>query len=189
MRNSPVGRWLGAAGLKVLGWRIEGRLPEVPRTVAIAFPHTSNWDFVIGLLVMLATDLKASWIGKAEMFRWPLGWLWKRLGGIPVVRGQQQGGVAQQIEAIRHSDSIFLLIEPEGTRSACTEWKTGFYRIAVGAGVPVQPITWDFPSRTLTFLPLFEPAGNMSEDIRELMMMGRDCKGRNPEKSPWQKML
>lgn len=189
LRNSLIGRWLGLSGLKILGWKIKGELPDVPKTVAIAFPHTSNWDFVIGLLVMLATNLNASWIGKAEMFRWPLGGLWKRLGGIPVVRGKQQGGVAQQIVAVRQSERIFLLIEPEGTRSACTKWKTGFYRIAVGAGVPILPITWDFPSKTLTFLPLFEPTGNMTADIRELMMMARHCKGRNSEKSPWQKTL
>lgn len=188
-RNSSVGRWLGAVGLRLLGWQIKGTLPRVPRVVAIAFPHTSNWDFIVGLLVMLATDLRASWIGKAEMFHWSVGWLWRRLGGIPVVRGQQQGTVEQQIEAVKRSDRIFLLIEPEGTRSANDSWKTGFYRIATGADVPILPVTWDFPSRTLTFWPLFQPTGDMAADVRELMLTGQHCRGRHPEKSPWQKTL
>lgn len=188
-RGSFFSRHLGRLSLKILGWRVMGELPDVPKVVAIAYPHTSNWDFVIGLSVMLATDLKASWIAKAEMFNSPLGGLWKKLGGIPIVRGQKLGIVEQQAQAIKDADKIFLLIEPEGTRSGNDHWKTGFYHIATGAGVPLLPVTWDFPSKTLTFLPLFHPTGDVDADVRSLMLLGKDCKGKNPEKSPWQQTV
>lgn len=189
VRGSFIGRLVGKVGLWLLGWRVIGALPNVPKVVAIAFPHTSNWDFVVGLLVMLATDLRASWLGKAEMFGWPLGWLWRRLGGVAVVRGQQRGGVQQQVEVVQRAEQIFLLIEPEGTRRAESGWKRGFYHIAEGAGVPILPVTWDFPSKTLRFWSLFEPTGDVDADVRQLMLIGRDCRGRHPEKSPWQKDL
>lgn len=184
-----LGTAVGSLALKILGWKIEGELPNAPKVLAIAYPHTSNWDFIIGLAVMLKTNLKASWIAKAEMFRSPLGGLWKKLGGIPIVRGHKLGIVEQQVQAIQRAERMFMLIEPEGTRSAVDTWKTGFYHIATGADVPLLPVTWDFPSKTLTFLPLFQPTGDMDADIAELMRLGKDCRGKNPKNSPWQQTV
>lgn len=187
--GNAVSRTLGNASLGVLGWKIAGELPDEPKVVAIAYPHTSNWDFIIGLSVMLATGLKGSWIAKAEMFNSPLGGIWKKLGGIPIVRGKKLGAVDQQITAMKAADKMFLLLEPEGTRGAGEQWKTGFYHIATGAGVPIQPVTWDYSSKTISFLPLFHPTGDIDADVHSLMLMGKDCQGKFPDRAPWQKTL
>lgn len=182
-----VSRFIGRSSLKILGWKTVGQLPNVPKVMTIAFPHTSNWDFVTGLSVMLATGLKASWIAKAEMFKSPLGGLWKKLGGIPIDRKKKVGVVDQQIEAVNAADQIFLLIAPEGTRSRVETWKTGFYHIAVGANIPILPVTWDYSRKIIEFQPLFYPKGNVESDIKELMQMAKNCVARFPDKAPWQK--
>lgn len=187
--GNAFSRLVGKTSLGILGWKIKGELPDVPKVVAIAYPHTSNWDFITGLSVMLATGLKGSWIGKAEMFDSPLGGIWKKLGGIPIIRGKKLGAVEQQIEAIKAAEQMFLLLEPEGTRGAADKWKTGFYHIATGAGVPIQPVTWDYPSKTIEFLPLFHPTGDLEADVNALMVMGKHAKGKFPEKAPWQDMV
>lgn len=187
--GNTFSRVLGKSSLKVLGWKMAGDLPDVPKVVAIAYPHTSNWDFIVGLSVMLATGLKGSWIAKAEMFNSPLGGVWKKLGGIPIVRGKKLGAVEQQIAAMTAAEKMFLLLEPEGTRGAGDKWKTGFYHIAIGAGVPILPVTWDYASKTLTFLPLFHPTGDLEADVQALMQLGKNCQGKFPEKAPWQKQF
>lgn len=184
--GNAFSRLLGKSSLSFLGWKVKGDMPNAPKVVAIAFPHTSNWDFIVGLSVMLATGLKGSWIGKEEMFNSPLGGIWKKLGGIPIVRGKKLGAVEQQINAMNAAEKMFLLLEPEGTRGAADKWKTGFYHIAMGANVPIQPITWDYPSKTVEFLPLFHPTGDLDADVKTLMIMGKDAKGKFPEKAPWQ---
>lgn len=178
-------RFIGRTSLKILGWRTIGQLPNVPKVMTIAYPHTSNWDFVTGLSVMLATGLKASWIAKAEMFNSPLGGLWKKLGGIPIDRQKKIGVVEQQINVVKASEKIFLLIAPEGTRSKVETWKTGFYHIALGANVPILPVVWDYSRKTIEFRPLFHPKGDVEKDISTLMKMAKDCVARFPEKAPW----
>lgn len=179
-------RFIGRTSLKLLGWKTLGQLPDVPKVMTIAYPHTSNWDFVTGLSVMLATGLKASWIAKAEMFNSPLGGLWKKLGGIPIDRQKKVGVVDQQINAVNDAEKIFLLIAPEGTRSTVETWKTGFYHIAVGANVPILPVTWDYSRKTIEFHSLFYPQGDVDSDIKALMQRAKGCVARFPEKAPWQ---
>lgn len=135
---------------------------------------------------MLATGLKGSWVAKAEMFKGPFGSLWKRLGGIPIVRNKNLGAVDQQIAAVQAADKIFLLLEPEGTRGPATTWKTGFYHIATGAEVPILPVTWDYSTKTLSFLSVFHPTGDIDTDIATLMTLTKDYTPKHPERAPWQ---
>lgn len=185
-RGNAFSRWLGIFILKRMGWTLKGELPSVPKCIAIGAPHTSNWDFVIGLAVMLATGLRGSWIAKESMFKWPFGGMWRWLGGIPVVRNKKLGAVEAQTQVVKNIDRIFMLIEPEGTRGRVEKWHTGFYRIAHGAGVPILPVSWDYPKKQLTFMPVFETTGEMEADIKALMQMYKDVTPKVPENSPWQ---
>lgn len=147
-RRSPLLQALGRTMLRLAGWRIEGALPPRAKFVVVVAPHTSNWDFPVGVCAMLALDLRGNWIGKHTLFRPPVGWLMRALGGEPVDRGAP-GDVVEQVAArIRASDAYVLGISPEGTRKA-RAWKTGFHRIARAADVPVVPVWIDYGRRVL----------------------------------------
>lgn len=167
-RGNAVSRALGRALLRGLGWRIEGALPDVPKFVGIVAPHTSNWDFVVGYAAVLALGLRVSYIGKDALFKPPLGWLMRYLGGIPVVREQRQGLVGQMVDAFAAREQLVLGIAPEGTRKAVAQWKTGFYHIALGAGVPIVPVGLDGPHKTLRLGPPLTPTGDLHTDLPRL---------------------
>jgi 1-acyl-sn-glycerol-3-phosphate acyltransferase len=123
--------------LRMLGWRIEGSFPNVPKAVIIAAPHTSNWDGAITLATVLAMRLNLSWMGKNSMFRWPFGRLLRWMGGIPIDRTATRGVVQASIDAFKTNESLLMVIAPEGTRAAVAgEWKLGFYPISSGAALP-----------------------------------------------------
>ena len=140
-----VGRWAFTRA----GWRVEGNFPDVPRQVLVIAPHTSNWDFVAGLGAMLALDLDPRWLGKHTLFRPPLGWLMRAIGGIPVRRDTHHDMVAQVVDAFRAARAMVLAITPEGTRRKTAAWKTGYYAIAEQAGVPVVPVWFDWGRRVV----------------------------------------
>lgn len=161
-------RWFGSFVLRILGWRAEGHFPDVPKLVVIAAPHSSNWDFVIGIALVMKLGIRVRFIGKAELFRPPLGWLLRWMGGVPVDR-RQPGGVVDAIVALfQRSPALVLGIAPEGTRRAGAEWKTGFYRIALAAGVPVVPGFFDWSRKTVGLLPAMKPTGDAERDLATL---------------------
>ncbi|OYV71539.1 MAG: acyltransferase, partial [Deltaproteobacteria bacterium 21-66-5] len=135
--------------LAMLGWRVQGNLPDVGRAVIIVAPHTSNWDFVIGIAAKLGMGLQASWLGKHTLFRGPADRFMRRLGGIPVDRSRPQDAVAQAVAGFAASERMVLGLAPEGTRKAVPRWRSGYYHIAQGAGVPIVPVALDWPSRSL----------------------------------------
>lgn len=167
-RGGPVRRLIGRLVLRILGWRIVGALPDEPKCVIIAAPHTSNLDFVLGMSLVFALSLDARWIGKKELFRGPLAPFFRWLGGIPVDRSSPQGVVEDAVAAFQLRDRMLLAIAPEGTRKAVPRWKTGFYRIAAGAGVPIVCGFFDRQRRELGFLKVVHPGGAMAEEIAEL---------------------
>lgn len=122
---------------RLFGWRVEGTLPDLPKFIVIGAPHTSNWDFVLFLGLALHLRADPRFMGKSELFRGPLGGFFRWCGGYPVDRSKSQGLVDQMVEAFRANERFILVITPEGTRSKVNEWKTGFYHIAKGAGVPL----------------------------------------------------
>lgn len=167
-RGGPIRRGLGRLILRVLGWRMVGALPDASKFVVIAAPHTSNMDFVIGMSLVFAQSLDVRWIGKRELFRGPLGPFFRWLGGIPVDRNSPQGVVAEAIEAFRAHDRMILAIAPEGTRKSVARWKTGFHRIASGAGVPVVCGFFDTARREVGFGPAVVAGTDLEEDIERL---------------------
>lgn len=167
-RGGPVRRGIGRLVLRLLGWRMTGSLPDVPKFVIIAAPHTSNRDFILGMSLVFAQSLDAKWIGKHSLFRAPLGPFFRWLGGIPVDRGSPQGVVGDIVAAFQSRDRMILAIAPEGTRRAVTRWKTGFHRIARDAGVPIVRGFFDNRRKVVGFGPVLEPTDDMEGDIARL---------------------
>ena len=183
-RGGTVSRALGRALLALLGWRMEGNLPDVPKAVLIVAPHTSNWDFVIGIAAKLALGLHASWLGKHTLFRGPFAGLMRRLGGIPVDRTRPQEVVSQTVSRFAASDQLVLGLSPEGTRKAVARWRSGFYHIANGAAVPIVPVALDWPSHRLIIGPPTQPTGNMANDLPALGAFFDPFRGRRGEVTP-----
>lgn len=172
--------WLGRSVLRLGGWRMAGALPDLPRAVLIAAPHSSNWDGVWGIAAKLAMGLRLSILGKHSLFRIPmLGPLLRWQGVIPVNRAAANGVVGQAIDALRDSPCMWYAIAPEGTRRQVEQWKPGFWRIAHGAGVPVIVAAFDYPSRTLTIGPAFALSGDMTADIAAIQRWYAPFRGRN----------
>ena len=151
--------------LNAAGWRIEGAMDDAPTCVIIAAPHTSNWDFVLAMVVMRALGVHVHWIGKHTLFRWPFGAMLRCLGGIPVRRDRPQGMVADMVQRFAESDSFRLGLSPEGTRKCVTSWRTGFYHIALGARVPIVCAYFDYPRRVVGFAAPYEPIGDAEADM------------------------
>jgi 1-acyl-sn-glycerol-3-phosphate acyltransferase len=155
-----LSRWLLSLGR----WRVVGELPDEPRFVLIVAPHTSNWDFIIGVLSMFAIGIQLTWLGKHTIFRFPLTGILRWLGGEPVDRSTSQGKVEVAIERFRTRPQWVLGLAPEGTRRRVEHWKLGFYRIAVGAGVPILTVAFDFSRRVTDLGTLYRPTGDEHTD-------------------------
>jgi 1-acyl-sn-glycerol-3-phosphate acyltransferase len=167
-RGNAFSRGVGRLGLAILRFHFEGAVPDVARLVMIVAPHTSNWDFVVGLFAKLALGLRARFIAKHTLFRGPFGSFLRWLGGIPVDRKAAGGVVESAIEILRTGDKVYLVLTPEGTRKKVPAWRSGFYRIAHGAGVPIFPVAFDYRKRAITFAPLFAPTGDYEADLPAL---------------------
>jgi 1-acyl-sn-glycerol-3-phosphate acyltransferase len=168
-RHSALLRALGRRVLGVFGWRIIGDAPHEPKFVAIVAPHTSNWDFVVCVATMFALDLKIRWLGKEQLFWGPLGAFLYRLGGWPVRRDTAEGLVGQAAEIIKSQQQFILALAPEGTRSRVPRWRTGFYRIAEAAHVPIVPVALDWDRKEIVIRDPVWPTGDMSRDLADLM--------------------
>ena len=157
-------RWLGRVMLALLGWRIVGKIPDVPKAVLVGAPHTTNWDLPLAIAMRFATGLRYSWMMKKEAFRGPFGSLWRALGGIPVNREAAKGMAGQMADWFASQDRAFLGVTPEGTRSRVDRWKTGYLRIARAADVPVLVVGVDGPNREVRFDRLFPLTDDIEAD-------------------------
>jgi 1-acyl-sn-glycerol-3-phosphate acyltransferase len=157
--------WLSRLVLRLLGWRVEGRAPDAAKYVLIAAPHTSNWDFPVTLMVCFALRLKVYWMGKSSLFPPLGGGLMRWLGGIPVNRDRAGSLVQGTVEAFQRNQRLTVIISPEGTRGTVTHWKTGFYHIAHGAGVPIALGYLDFGKKLAGIGPLFATTGDIDADM------------------------
>jgi 1-acyl-sn-glycerol-3-phosphate acyltransferase len=179
-RGNAFSRVVSRALFGASGWRIDGDFPARPKLVVIVAPHTSNWDFIVGILAVFAIGIRARFLGKHTLFKPPLGWLMRWFGGIPVNREAPQGMVPQAVEAIEKAQSVFLAITPAGTRSSSKPWKSGFYRIAVAARVPIMPIAFDGEHKTIRLFPAFEPGGDYDADLPKLRAFFERIRGIKP---------
>jgi 1-acyl-sn-glycerol-3-phosphate acyltransferase len=167
-RGNALTRALGLLVLRLMRFRIVGELPPVRRCVMIAAPHTSNWDFVLGVASMLALRLRVSWLGKHTIFRFPVAGLLRFWGGLPIDRGATEGLVEGVAQRLREADQLYLALSPEGTRRRVERWKSGFYRIARAAGVPIFLVAFDYRRRQVELGPLFEPTGDFEADLARM---------------------
>lgn len=166
----------------MIGWTpvIPGEGPS--KSIVCVAPHTSNYDFVMGKLYYWAVGRKAGFLMKKEWFFFPLGSLFRAMGGIPIHRAQHTSTVEQLQEYIRKSSSCSIAITPEGTRGRVTRWKTGFYRIALGAGVPIELAVIDYSRKELRIIEVFHPTGDEEADIAYIRSRYSASQARFPHK-------
>ena len=177
---------MGAAFLRLLGWRVAGSVPDVAKCVVVAVPHTSNFDGLYVLPALLALDLKMSIFGKKSLFAVPgLAAFLRWAGVMPLDRERAGGVVDEAVAAFRRSEQLFLGISPEGTRHAAPKWKSGYWRIARGAGVPVLPVAIDYGRREVRFLPLFTPTADMAADHAALAALFRGIEPKHKHRLSW----
>ena len=174
---------LAIAILRLFGWKKAGRLPDCDKCVVIAAPHTSNWDFPVGLAVILAFKIRIYWLGKEPIFKWPFATFFKWLGGIPVNRSQSGDMVAQIIETFKVQRKMIMIVAPEGTRKRANHWKTGFYYMAVGANVPIVMGFIDYLRKEGGFGPAFMPTGNIEADMEKMRLFYANITAKAPDKS------
>ena len=181
-RGTPAGAAFARRILALFGWSVAGAMPPLPRFVLIVAPHTSNWDFPICILAMFAIRFRLSWLGKHTLFRWPVAGLLHGLGGEQIERSAAHGTVAAPIDRFQARDQWVLGISPEGTRKRVEEWKTGFLRIAVGAGVPIVPVALDYSRKVVDILAPVWPTADADADIRAMRRMFHPHMARFPDR-------
>lgn len=180
-RGSARVRALARRLLALIGWRVDGALPPVPKFVIVIAPHTSNWDFPVGLLAKYSLGLRASWLGKHTLFHFPVAGLLRWLGGEPVDRSAPHGLVGEAINRFRARDRWVLAIPPEGTRRRAERWRTGFHRIALGAGVPIVPVAIDYSRKSVTIFPPVAPTPDTDADLARIRALYHAGMARHPE--------
>lgn len=174
-------RWTAILTMNAAGWKAVGTLPAVNKYVCIAAPHTSNWDFIWTICLALKLRLKVFWMGKHTLFKGPAGPLMRWLGGIPIDRTKAGNTVAHAIDAFAENEKLILIIPPEGTRAKTRYWKTGFYHIANGAGVPIAMGFLDFTLKMGGFGPAFIPTGDIDADMELIKGFYSNVSGKHPD--------
>jgi len=156
--------------------------PGLKKAVVIEAPHTSNWDYLVGMLCISSKGVKVNVIIKKELFFWPLGALLKILGGIPLDRSSQSNKVEALAALFKDYNELYLSITPEGTRSLVTNWKKGFYYIALKAEVPILLTAIDYRKKAGFIGPLIHPGGNYEEDLKKIEEFYKGISAKFPEK-------
>jgi 1-acyl-sn-glycerol-3-phosphate acyltransferase len=179
---STVFHYLTLILMRLTGWRVEGKLPDLPKYVLIGAPHTSNWDFVLFLGIVFTLRANVKFMGKAELFRFPHGPFFYYCGGIPVDRKKSTGLVEQMVDACHKADKFILTIAPEGTRHHVTEWKRGFYHIAKSAGIPIVMAVVDGKKKIARVGQVFQPTEDMEADMKSIQGYFEGAVGINPRR-------
>ncbi len=171
--------WLG-----LTGWTVIGEVPkDLRRFVVIGAPHTSNWDLYGAVFGAMALDFSGKWLGKKDLFKFPLGGIMRWLGGIPVDRSKSTNMVDFAANLLKSSDNLGLIIPPEGTRSKSSKWKTGFYYIAFKAGVPILCGSMDYAKKEVGVGLILMPTGDIQADIKIIREYYSDVQGRHPDQT------
>lgn len=168
--------------LRLCGWTVVFRWPPVPKCVIIFYPHTSNWDFIWGVLAYLSLGWEVKWCAKDTWFRWPLGILGRALGGIPVNRRERTGFVDQLRRAYDGAEELYIAITPEGTRARTDHWKSGFYHLALAANMKVGLAFIDRPSRRIGIDTYIDLSGRAEDDLERFRAYYADKRGVRPHK-------
>ena len=177
--GSALGRAFGRGLLRLGGWRVVGKFPDLPKLVIIAVPHSSAWDAYWGLAAKLALGLKVVFMAKREAFIGPLGWLLRWFGGVPIDRRAAGGAAGQMVDRFRSADRMWFALAPEGTRRAVQRWKTGFWHIAHRADVPVLCIYFDYPSKTIGFDQVVALTDDLDADLARIRALYAGRRGKH----------
>jgi len=172
---APLCRWLYTH----CGWKLAGEVPDVAKLVAIAAPHSTNWDVIWGLLLKVGLRLDVHFIGKREAFFWPLGPILRNFGGIGIDRSAAHGVVDEMRRQFEGHERFWLALAPEGTRKKVQKWKSGFWHIARATGVPILPVYFHYPEKTLGIGPLFQPSADLEADMARIREFYRPWIGKN----------
>lgn len=185
-RPYPIARPLGRLVLGLLGWTFVGGFADAPRQVLVGWPHTSNWDGIVGLSAAAVVGIDTRIFAKRELFRPPVGWILRAFGGIPINRSKTAGLVERAVErfeeAKQRGDGFVLAMAPEGTRGRQEAWKTGFHRIAVRAGVPIAVVALDFGRKQIGCVGTLVPSGDLEADLASIEAILDGVRGRHPAK-------
>ena len=165
---------------KRMGWTTEITQDHPDKYIICLAPHTSNWDFIIGLLYSRAIGMQCNFMMKKEWFFWPLGSLFKKLGGIPVHRQKKNSMTDAMAESAKAAKTFHLCITPEGTRSLNPDWKKGFYFIALKAGLPILLYGVDYEKRLIQCTKTIIPTGDLEKDMRDIKLYFKDFRGKIP---------
>lgn len=165
---------------KIMGWKIIGELPDLKKYIFVVAPHTSNWDFIIGVFVRGIKGFKSNFLAKRSLFKPPIGWFFRWMGGHAVDRSRSTRLVDQVIGIFNEEKEFRLAIAPEGTRKQVNEWKTGFYHIAVGAGIPLLPVVFDWEHKEVKIMDPYYPSGDQDQELAEIKSYFKGVKGKNP---------
>jgi 1-acyl-sn-glycerol-3-phosphate acyltransferase len=184
--NTPIlstfYHYLARILMRLAGWRINGKLPDLPKFVLIGAPHTSNWDFLLFLGVIFSLRANVRFMGKTELFGPPIGWFFRYCGGVPVDRKKSTGLVEQMVKACSEAEKFILVIAPEGTRHQVTEWKRGFYHIAKSAGIPIVMGIVDGKHKTVHLGKVFQPTEDMEADLKVIKGVFEGVTGIKPRR-------
>lgn len=169
--------------MRSAGWRFEGAMPDLPKFVVIVAPHTSNWDFIIGLFAKWALGLEVRWLGKDTLFLPPLGWFMRAIGGVPVDRSARNNMVDQAVQEFATRDRFVFVLAPEGTRRRVTTWRSGFWHAARRAGVPICVVALDWGRRVVRLGPTTDAVEDDAEaGIARVRSYYDGVTGRDPRR-------
>ncbi len=175
---------LSTAILNLFGWKIEGGIPpDLKKYVVIAVPHTSAWDFSLGVLSRNSIGVDIKYIGKKSLFKPPFGWLMYKLGGYPVDRSKTKNFVQSVVDIFDRHEEFAIALAPEGTREKVDKFRTGFYYIAKGAKVPILFVSFDYGRKVVKYDPkVFYPTDDAEADLDHIWNYYKGVQGKNPER-------
>lgn len=156
---------IGMVLMRLFGWRATGEFPNIRKVMVAVAPHTSNWDFTVGVMIMWALDLRLNFFGKHTLFKGMFGKWMRSIGGIPVDRDSAHGLVGEAVNAFNERETLWFAIAPEGTRKKVERFKSGFMHIATQANVPVLLVSFDLVDRTVHFGEVLQPSGDVAADV------------------------
>ena len=167
---------------RILGWKLEDNFDRsIKKCVFVVAPHTSNFDFIIGILIRKIMDIQINYVAKKELFKPPFGWYFKMVGGSPIDRTGNQKKVDAIAEIFQKKEIFRLAMSPEGTRKKTDRWKTGFYFIAQKAQVPLVFVAFDYGKKKVKFSRAFQPSGNYEDDFKKIGEFYTGVKGKIAE--------
>ena len=166
----------------ILGWKLENNFdPEIKKCIFIVAPHTSSYDFLIGILIRKIMDIQINFVGKKELFKPPFGWYFKMVGGAPIDRSGKKKKVVAIAQIFRENEIFRLAMSPEGTRQKTDKWRTGFYYIALKAEVPIIRVSFDYGTKKVKISQPYWPNGDFDKDYTEIFSYYDGVQGKVPE--------